>query len=223
MRRASLLLLVSCLVTDSTISAQTATVTEFPLPQESSVLPYGMTTRPDANVCFTAPEGSPPIGHHVGRISPDGVIVLFAASQGNGPDQITAGPDGNLWFTDISLDRIVRITSAGVMTEFQILTPFSRPIGITAGPDGAVWFTELVASKIGRITTDGTITEFPLPTAASSPHGITTGPDGALWFTEARGNKIGRITTAGLINEFSIPTPSAKPMNITVGSDLIAG
>ena len=38
---------------------------------------------------------------------------------------ITAGPDGNLWFTEFALDRIGRITPAGVVTEFSA--------GITAG------------------------------------------------------------------------------------------
>src|SRR5438128_11788033 len=34
------------------------------------------------------------------------------------PFDITAGPDGNLWFTEQSASRIGRITPAGVITEF---------------------------------------------------------------------------------------------------------
>jgi len=109
------------------------------------------------------------------------------------PAGITAGPDGNLWFTEFNGNRIGRITPGGVITEFPLPTAGSAPQGITAGPDGNLWFTELIG-KIGRITPGGVITEFPLPTASSQPWEITAGPDGNLWFTEQGGNRIGRIT-----------------------------
>src|SRR5262249_24995658 len=58
------------------------------------------------------------------------------------PIGITAGPDGNLWFTE-SVGKIGRITPAGTITEFPIPTAGSAPYRITAGPDGNLWFTEL--------------------------------------------------------------------------------
>ncbi len=52
------------------------------------------------------------------------------------PIEITAGSDGNLWFTEYH-DRIGRITPAGIITEFSTgITSGSSPISITAGPDG---------------------------------------------------------------------------------------
>src|SRR6266571_3643622 len=107
------------------------------------------------------------------------------------PNGITAGPDGNLWFTES--DKIGRITPGGTITVFALPTANSQPFGIAAGPDGNLWFTE--SDKIGRITPGGTITEFPMPTARSRPEGITAGPDGNLWFIEFFANKIGRIMT----------------------------
>src|SRR5439155_597612 len=74
------------------------------------------------------------------------------------PDGITAGPDGNLWFTEGFADKIGRITTAGEITEFP-LTALSFPYGITAGPDGNLWFTEEKADKVGRITPAGEVTE----------------------------------------------------------------
>src|SRR5947207_4666187 len=56
---------------------------------------------------------------------------------------ITAGPDGNLWFTEYNGNNIGRITTAGVITEFAQNTVNVGPVGITAGPDGALWFTEI--------------------------------------------------------------------------------
>src|SRR5438093_1231840 len=80
------------------------------------------------------------------------------------PGRITAGPDGNVWFTESLGNKIGRITPAGVITEFPVPTSDSHPDGITAGPDGNVWFTEITGMKIGRITPAGVITEFSVPT-----------------------------------------------------------
>ena len=136
------------------------------------------------------------------------------------PYGIAAGPDGNLWFAEISglANKIGRITTVGVVTEFPIPTAFSNPEGIAAGPDGNLWFTEHNTNKIGRITTAGVITEFAIPTANSSPYGIAAGPDGNLWFAEQAGN-IGRISTAGVITEFPVPTGSSSPFLIAAGPD----
>ena len=60
-------------------------------------------------------------------------------------------------------NKIGRITTAGVVTEYPVPTAGSYPGSITAGPDGALWFTEGAGNKIGRITTAGVITEYPVP------------------------------------------------------------
>src|SRR5260221_575648 len=124
----------------------------------------------------------------------------------SGPQGITIGPDGALWFTD-SADKIGRITTQGQVREFAL--PISRmgPAEITAGPDGALWFTQPGPDQIGRITTQGRITEFALPSSLDSPSnggGIATGPDGALWFTQGWG-PLRRITTQGHITLLSPP------------------
>jgi virginiamycin B lyase len=140
-------------------------------------------------------------------------------TQGSEPLDITEGPDGALWFTESSGNKIGRVTTSGTFTEFLVPTTSSDPSGITAGPDGALWFTESSGNKIGRVTTGGNISEFPIPTAASQPSAITAGPDGALWFVEGNGNNIGRITTGGSISEFAIPTAGSVPLGITGGAD----
>jgi len=68
---------------------------------------------------------------------------------------ITAGPDGNLWFTEFHANKIGRITTTGVVTEFPVPTPKRQLIGITAGPPhtASVWFTEFIANQIGEIST----------------------------------------------------------------------
>ncbi|MGB7758548.1 MAG: LamG-like jellyroll fold domain-containing protein [Bryobacteraceae bacterium] len=132
------------------------------------------------------------------------------------PPAITAGPDGNLWFTEYYGNNIGRITPGGVIEEFPVPTATSGPNLITAGPDGNLWFTEQNASNIGRITSGGVVKEFP---DAGGPNAITAGPDGNLWFTEWNGNNIGRITPSGVIQEFPVPTGGSNPGGITAGPD----
>src|SRR6266852_24837 len=154
-----------------------------------------------------------------------GTIKEFPIPTKSAPIGITAGPDGNLWFTEITqgAGEIGRITPSGRFTVFPVPTASSMPEGITAGPDGALWFTGAVG-KIGRSTTAGAITEFRIKTKSSLPLGIAAGPDGNLWFAELHGNKIGRITPAGVITEFHLIaicvfSVGCGPDGITAGSD----
>ena len=146
------------------------------------------------------------------------ILEYAAPTPSGGPQYITAGPDGNLWFTESSAGKIGRITTGGSVVEYPV-SASSGPAAITAGPDNALWFTESGANKIGRITTTGAVLEYGVPTSASRPTGIALGPDGAIWFTEASASKIGRITTGGGIAEYATPTPGSSPLDITTGSD----
>ena len=155
------------------------------------------------------------------------VVTEFSAGITASPRGITAGPDGNLWFTEASGDRIGRITPLGVVTEFSAgITAGARPQGITAGPDGNLWFTEPGGNRIGRINpTTQVITEFSTGlTPGATPFGITAGPDGNLWFAENFGlssdRGIGRITPLGVITEFKTGiSPGVNNVYITAGPD----
>ncbi len=127
------------------------------------------------------------------------------ATAGCQPGGITAGPDGNLWFTEFHGNKIGRITTAGTITEFPTAAA-TNPELIAVGSDGNLWFPEVTSNTIGRMTTAGGYTSFPILTAAASVIGIAAGSDGNLWFVEAQKFKIGRITTAGVVTEFPVPT-----------------
>jgi serine/threonine protein kinase/streptogramin lyase len=157
-----------------------------------------------------------------------GVITEFSVP--GEPEEITAGPDGNLWFTEnfpsqtsTSINKIGRLTPTGTLTEFSVPTPSDNTSlglsGITAGPDGNLWFAENNQNLIGRITSAGNITEFPIPTANSYPLVVTGGPDGNVWFAEDSGGNIGRITPTGTITEFPYRTKQGELLGITTGPD----
>jgi len=204
----------------------TGTVTEFRAGISPNSGPAGITAGPDGNLWFTEWNGN-----RVGRITPSGTVTEFrGAIAPHAPRYtpapvpwrgITAGPDGNLWFTEPAAGRIGRITPTGTVTEFSAgISAGSGPWDITAGPDGNLWFTEL-DGRIGRITPTGTITEFRSGiSAGSSLRMITAGPDGNLWFTEWDGNRIGRITPTGAVTEFSAGiSAGSAPEGITAGPD----
>jgi streptogramin lyase len=136
------------------------------------------------------------------------------------PSGITAGPDGNVWFTETGTDKIGRITPDGHITEFP-LSPASGPIGIALGPDGNLWFAEAYANKIGVMTPAGiVIAEYSIPTPNAEDRYIAKGSDGNIWFTETLGNKIGRITPQGIITEFPLPgAVNSGPQRIIAGPD----
>jgi streptogramin lyase len=93
--------------------------------------------------------------------APVGAFTEFTVpTASSSPTAIAAGPDGNLWFTEASGNKIGRVTPTGMFTEFTVPTASSAPQEIAAGPDGNLWFTELNANNVGRVTPTGTFTEF---------------------------------------------------------------
>jgi streptogramin lyase len=147
--------------------------------------------------------------------------TLGISGNSTGEKAVTAGPDGNVWFTDFTAGMIGRLTtSTGTITEFPVAGAGADPYGIAAGPDGNLWFTETLGNRIGRITPTGAVTEFDIPTLDSGPHGITAGPDGNLWFVESNAAQVGKITTAGVITEYVTGIASGSyPWGITAGPD----
>ena len=77
-------------------------------------------------------------------------VTNYTAPGIDNPADITAGPDGALWFTNSGTfdpttktfigSSIGRITTVGVVTTYTDPS-IDGPEGITAGPDGALWFT----------------------------------------------------------------------------------
>lgn len=140
----------------------------------------------------------------------------YALVSGSGPLWAVSGPDGNLWFTEASSNKIAKMTPGGSVTEYALPTS-SSPRGIVSGPNSELWFADFGTSKIGRITTAGAITEYALP-AGSEPWGITVGKEGNLWFTDYGSSKVEKMTTSGTRTEYTL-TSGAHPYGIVLGSD----
>jgi streptogramin lyase len=198
-------------------------ITGYPIPTAASD-PLDIAAGPDGNLWFT--EGK---ANNVARVTTAGVITEFPITTPNsGPLGIAAGPDGNLWFTESKANKVakvttgvsgIRVTPAGVVTEYPILTASSTPSGITRGPDGNLWFTEATADQVAKVTTLGAITEYKTPTANASAQEIVAGPDGNLWFTEYSQSRVASVSTSGMITEYPTPSLGSGPFGIAAGPD----
>jgi streptogramin lyase len=203
------------------------TVTEFSLAGlQAGSSPQNITGGPNGLLFFTE-RGVGRIGSIDPLAGSDAAILaslkqsaVVPSGAGAGVDGITAGPDGNLWFTEAGVDRVGNVnTTLATINEFSTgITAGAAPAGIAAGPDGALWFTESGLNQIGRITTAGTVTnEFAL--TGTDPEGITAGPFGTLWFAENGSDQFGRITTAGMVTESGPQAVGSGPQGITLGPD----
>jgi uncharacterized protein (TIGR03437 family) len=142
------------------------------------------------------------------------IVEYPAPADMYGANGITAGADGNLWFTGIH--NVGKISPAGAATEYA--TPPTWPGGdVAPGADGSLWFPTLYG--IAKITTAGVITVYPASVAPAQFGGIASGPDGKMWFSDNRNNAIGSITADGAMSAYDIPTANAIPGGITQGPD----
>jgi virginiamycin B lyase len=210
----------------------TGTVTEFSLaalqansgPLEIALGPNGLLYFTEANVDRIA-SINPLAGSDAMILASlmESVSVPSGSGAGTaGLTGITPGPDGRLWFTEATADRVGNVTAnLATINEYSTgISAASAPTGIAVGPDGALWFTEDGGSRIGRIPTAGApVSQFSLPTAGAGPTEIALGPDAALWFSESSSDQIGRIDPVShAVMEFPLAKGSG-PQGIVAGPD----
>jgi hypothetical protein len=127
---------------------------------------------------------------------------------------ITAGPDGNLWFTDPNNYSIYRISPERAydpdspITEFK-LRGHGNPRRITAGPDGNLWFTQPDGDRIGRITTVTMAVEF---YNASLDHYFMTWMPDEIAKLDAGIELKGWARTGNSFKVYTIPQPTSVPV-----------
>jgi len=217
----------------ATIDVNTKQITEYPIP-DAFAFPIGLVVGPDGNFYFTEFANGVIV-----QMTPDGqtfnrfVIPQAPNQPPPQPSGLVVGPDNALWLTDRNTPdfgpnattnhgRILRMTTAGVFTEFLLPNPpplnpddnqSNEPAVIIVGPGpngtSALWFSEVTGNRIGRITTDGAIKEWDLPyeqTRCGTSCGVGISPlhnphtlafvanDGAIWFSEVRQSAVARFS-----------------------------
>jgi streptogramin lyase len=202
--------------------AFTPTITEYPT---SGHNPWSLAAA-GGELWFTDPGGE------IGSIDPSTHSVSASSSglnPGTSPDDMSIGPDQNVWFTDEGSTSAVGMVNptTHVIHEYSSgLNPKSDLSGISPGADGNVWFTDFSSSPaIGVINpTTHVIHEYSSGlNSGSRPLRITPGPNGELWFTDQSTGtpaigEINPITHA--IHEYSVGLNSGSvPRGIAAGPD----
>jgi streptogramin lyase len=109
-------------------------------------------------------------------VQPD--IPLPGASEFGPDNEITQGPDGNMWATLSNENAVVQVTPGGTVTKFTPAGLAQPAFGIIAGPDGNLWASQ--DGGVARIDpATGTTDQFNYGVAGG--RGITVGPDGNIW------------------------------------------
>ncbi len=162
-------------------------------------------------------------GNSIERYKPGGGLESFPV---NAPIDMVAGPEGDVWFTDLEGSTVGRIDTKGEVTIYPLSgadnvfeTP-AGPLGIVVGADGALWVAEQAAGRIARLTPSGELREFSIPTPPSTgfpsglewraePRYLALGAEGDIWFTDPGTESVGRVTPAGEVTEYRIP-PAPK-------------
>ncbi len=186
---------------------------------------HGIASGPDKHL-YVVDAG----GNQIVELTPsaDGTTVtgtpIAIPTPGSNAQQITAGPDGNMWFTEANTSKVGRVNlgaSPKTITEFD-LSPNTGPRGIAVGPDKKLWVAEADAKKIGRLSPDGTGYQETTTTATgtSDPEGLVAGRDGAMWVSIFNGRSIGRVTQGLALTQFSVAQPADMgPRFIAAGAD----
>jgi streptogramin lyase len=123
--------------------------------------------------------------------------------------QIVAGPDGNIYFTEPSLNAVGMFDiTTDQISQFEMPLADTQPQGITVGGDGNIWFTDGGQNKITSLNPVSHVInnyafEPPSHITNDQAEGITAGPNDTLWFV---------TTQNSVIQEFSIANEnSADP------------
>jgi streptogramin lyase len=189
----------------------------------------GITTGPEhENLWFTEVENNT---SKIGRIDPTKLSEieeytlppqndLGPDARGASSENIAAGPNNTLWFTEPGSHAIGVVNTKGEFMDRLPLEATDDPQSIAAGPEGNMWFTDPNAPyAIGRINPAGEVSEFPAP---SPPASIVKGPDGNMWFTQGGSSEeagVGCIIPTGQIELIHERTEGGDPVGIAVNND----
>jgi streptogramin lyase len=179
------------------------------------------TVAPDGSLLFIAAPAGPshqdPGSAFVVRVLLDGTLSEVAKVTQMGAyygvvGGIAAAPDGTIWYTEPSANRIAHIGADGKTTEFRDGIPAgARPGAIAAGHDGSVWFTDNALNTVEHLTLDGRVRVYGNGiTPWNTPGAPVVSDDGALWFPETLTwhPRVARIARDGTVSEFPAFLPS---------------
>lgn len=135
-------------------------LTEYPIPYADS-RPWRLHAIAPGTVWFTM-SGASAIGLLQVTQAGSYTFTRYDTPTPNSQPYDLAYRDGEVWFTEYQANQVARLNVAnGVITEFPLPTPDSRPTGIDVASGGDVWFVTESGDTVGYLDpATGVITEF---------------------------------------------------------------
>jgi len=103
----------------------------------------------------------------------------FAVSGVGTNNEITKGPDGNIWVTLDQTNDLARIKPNGKVKEFNPVN-VTNPVGIASGPGGTLWVTQANGVAVFDPEDPDAAEKFTINDIVD-PRPIVRGPDGNMW------------------------------------------
>ena len=152
------------------------------------------------------------------KIIPEGIVKGLDVVSNNTPLFIKADFDGNIWFTIINKDAIVKYIPE--KDEFEeIILPGNEnlPFGLEIDSDGNIWFTTTGTGNIGYINPkNNQITQFSNEPPLQGPEALLFDENGNLWIAEHTGLSITKFNPVlETFERISIPNDEALPFGMT--------
>ena len=167
-------------------------------------------------------------GHRIGRITTDGAITEYQIpTVPSAPAEITASPDGNLWFTEFGANPAQgRPADARKSSGLEGMGASAGQPPLTGSPSGPMG--QSGSRRTARTRSAGSRSTAPPSSEYGQEYGlngfkpgdITTGPDGRLWFTESEAHKVGAIRPGNppAIEEYDFPGSDPSGIAASGGS-----
>jgi gluconolactonase len=177
---------------------------------------------------WSAPEFRPP---SIQRSSMDGEVEIVATEIGgisfNGPNDLTFGADGRLYFTDSGdWDPETKphpgyIFALDERGDGEVVEELGHvyPNGIVGEPDGSIVWVESYTLKVRRRRPDGRKEELHTLAEGHIPDGLKVAANGDLWITTVSSGGVDVLAADGTHKGFV--ATGGVPLNIVFGGTAI--
>jgi gluconolactonase len=183
----------------------------------------GLTAGP-----WRSPDPTPP---SIQRIAWDGsVSIVVEQASGRplvGPNDLSFGPDGRLWFTDSGVfdeerpddGTICVVERDGTATVVEEVGPVF-PNGIVAEPDGSVVWNESFTRRVRRRRPDGTVEQLATLPEGRVADGMKLADDGRIFVCGVASGGVDVLAADG--EHLAFLRTGGVPLNLVFdGSDLV--
>jgi virginiamycin B lyase len=146
------------------------------------------------------------------------VVDFFIPDSEHSTHEVTASPNGDLYFTQPHVDKIGRISTDGVYKLYSMPSG-SYPHGLRFDANGDLWTSFEELDQIAKIdplsgeVLDTISVAFPsAEMGAVGPHGLAIDSDGNIWYAGKPGDVVGKVNPVTRVNtQFQVQSGDHVP------------